>query len=132
VVSWLVGATISAQPATTASSWPQFRGNARLTGTTASQAPAALSPKWTYDAGESIESSAAVADGTVYVGLAESQSVIAVDPSSVNSRSSIADSRTLAGQNAMPTSMIRAGDNGVLAPTVLIGKLLMISQTTVV
>jgi hypothetical protein len=40
--------------------------------------------------------------------------VFDVDPSSLNNLSSIADSRTFAGQNAMPTSMIRAGDAVVM------------------
>jgi len=45
VLSVLAGATIAAQAPTTVSNWPQFRGNAQLTGTTASEAPATLSPK---------------------------------------------------------------------------------------
>src|SRR5258708_14163765 len=48
--------------------WSQFRGNARLTGTATTAPPATLTLKWTYEAGESIESSAAIVDGTVYVG----------------------------------------------------------------
>ena len=43
--------------------------------------------------------------------LCSSRPVMAPDPSVVNSPSSIAESRTLAGQKAMPTSMMRAGDN---------------------
>src|SRR5258705_3297436 len=58
--------------------WPQFRANARLTGIAASEVPAALSLKWTYQAGETIESSAAIADGIVYVG-AGSGDLLAID-----------------------------------------------------
>src|SRR6188472_1826988 len=48
--------------------WPQFRGSPALLGTTAAAVPDKLRVLWTYDAGESIESSAAIADGIVYVG----------------------------------------------------------------
>jgi outer membrane protein assembly factor BamB len=48
--------------------WPQFRGNPQLTGVAASPLPATLKLLWTYEAGDSIESSAAIADGAVYVG----------------------------------------------------------------
>ena len=60
---------VSAQtPGAPADRWPQFRGAPPLTGTTAAALPATLKLLWTYDAGDSIESSAAIADGTVYVG----------------------------------------------------------------
>jgi outer membrane protein assembly factor BamB len=51
-----------------ADAWPQFRGNAQLTGFSNSGIPGSLRLLWTFDAGESIESSAAVAGGVVYVG----------------------------------------------------------------
>src|SRR5439155_15947500 len=60
-----VGTHLAAQ---TPANWPQFRGNARLTGVAPTAPPDTLKLKWTYEAGESIESSPAVADGTVYVG----------------------------------------------------------------
>ncbi|MCI0696542.1 PQQ-binding-like beta-propeller repeat protein, partial [candidate division KSB1 bacterium] len=65
----------------TADSWPQFRGNYNLTGISQSQPPADLKLLWTYDAGEIIESSAAIVEGTVYVGTGKSE-LIAVDLSS--------------------------------------------------
>jgi outer membrane protein assembly factor BamB len=61
-----------------ADSWSQFRGNPHLTGTSPSQLPATLKLQWTYDAGEIIESSAAIADGTVYVGTGKSE-LLALD-----------------------------------------------------
>ncbi|MGH9800779.1 MAG: PQQ-binding-like beta-propeller repeat protein, partial [Blastocatellia bacterium] len=67
--------TVTAQ---TADSWPQFRANYNLTGGAASPVPDNLKLLWTYDAGESIESSAAIADGTVYVG-ASTGDLLAVD-----------------------------------------------------
>jgi eukaryotic-like serine/threonine-protein kinase len=51
-----------------ASELRQFRGNPRLTGVSASTPPATLKLLWTYDAGEVIDSSAAIADGVVYLG----------------------------------------------------------------
>ncbi len=76
----LVFLSISAQ-SQTADSWPQFRANYNLTGVAASTVPDNLKVLWTYDAGESIESSAAIADGTVYVGVSTGD-LIAVDLSS--------------------------------------------------
>ncbi len=69
------------EPIQTADSWPQFRANSSLTGVAASTVPDNLKVLWTYDAGESIESSAAIADGTVYVGVSTGD-LIAVDLSS--------------------------------------------------
>src|SRR5918992_803963 len=48
--------------------WAQFRGNHSLTGVSQSNVPASLKPLWTFEAGESIESSAAIVGGTVFVG----------------------------------------------------------------
>src|SRR4026209_2111657 len=56
---------------------PQFRGSALLTGA-ASEVPAAPSLKETYEAGATIESSAAIADGVVYVGAGDGN-LLAID-----------------------------------------------------
>src|SRR5215471_21842268 len=61
-----------------ASDWPQFRGNPQLTGVTADAVPAALKLLWTYEAGDGIESSAAISGGTVYVGT-QSADLLAID-----------------------------------------------------
>ncbi len=61
------GAPSPAQPATQPNEWPQFRGNPGLTGVAASTLPDTLRVVWTWEAGESIESSAAISGGTVYV-----------------------------------------------------------------
>ncbi|MBZ5606359.1 MAG: PQQ-binding-like beta-propeller repeat protein [Acidobacteriia bacterium] len=65
-------------PAAKADDWPQFRGNPSLTGIAAAPVPKDLKLLWTYDAGESIESSAAIVDGVVYVG-SESADLLAVN-----------------------------------------------------
>ena len=48
--------------------WSQFRGNHHLTGVSQSNVPNNLRLLWTYEAGEPIESSAAIVGGTVFVG----------------------------------------------------------------
>ena len=53
---------------TPADNWSQFRGNQNLTGVSLSDVPGDLKLLWTYEAGESIESSAAIVGSTVFVG----------------------------------------------------------------
>ena len=48
--------------------WPMFRGNPERTGVTRERLPLPLDLQWSYDAGEAIESSAAISQGTVFVG----------------------------------------------------------------
>lgn len=62
-----VSSAVHAQDAP-ADNWSQFRGNHQLTGVSQSQVPATLKQLWTYEAGESIESSAAIVGSTVFVG----------------------------------------------------------------
>ena len=59
--------TVFAQD-TPADNWAQFRGNHSLTGVSQSTIPNDLKLLWTYEAGESIESSAAIVGRTVFVG----------------------------------------------------------------
>jgi outer membrane protein assembly factor BamB len=63
----IVPITTTAQD-TPPDNWAQFRGNHRLTGVSESKVPADLKLLWTVEAGDSIESSAAVVGGTVFVG----------------------------------------------------------------
>ena len=51
-----------------ADNWSQFRGNLNLTGVSQSNVPQNIRHLWTYEAGDSIESSAAIVGGTVFVG----------------------------------------------------------------
>src|SRR5437867_1228998 len=77
VSSWLcLTASLVAQ--TPSANWPQFRGNARLTGVAPAAPPDTLKLKWTFEAGESIESSAAIVDGAVYVGSSKGE-LLAID-----------------------------------------------------
>lgn len=63
---------ISAQD-TAPDNWSQFRGNHSLTGVSLGNVPNNLKQIWTYDAGDSIESSAAIVGGTVFVGSQKSE-----------------------------------------------------------
>src|SRR5258708_7938763 len=79
VLILLAAATLAAAAASAADdTWPQFRGNPSLTGVSTSPVPKTLKLLWTFEAGESIESSAAIAGGTVYVG-SQSSDLIAVN-----------------------------------------------------
>src|SRR6185436_21030203 len=62
-----VGVVAMAQEAP-AENWSQFRGNQQLTGVSQSKVPDSLKQVWTFEAGDSIESSAAIVGGTVFVG----------------------------------------------------------------
>ena len=86
VIGWLViglpsssvGQTQNSAPVAPASRWSQFRGTPALTGVSSAEVPQNLDLLWTFDAGESIDSSAAIVDGTVYVGTYLGE-LIAVD-----------------------------------------------------
>ncbi len=49
-------------------SWPTFRGSPALRGVAETKLPEGLKLRWSFQAKDSIESSAAIADGAVYVG----------------------------------------------------------------
>src|SRR5438477_8779942 len=61
-----------------ADEWPQSRGNPQLTGIATSAVPADPKLLWTYEAGDAIESSAAISGGAVYVGV-QTADLLAID-----------------------------------------------------
>lgn len=64
---------------TTASAdWLQFRGNPQLTGVAATNPAKTLRLLWTFEASDAIESSAAIANSAVYVGVGNGE-VVALD-----------------------------------------------------
>src|SRR5215510_7013664 len=78
-----VGVVAMAQE-TPADNWAQFRGNQQLTGVSQSKVPDSLKQLWTFDAGDSIESSAAIVGGTVFVGSQKGELVaLSLDNGSV-------------------------------------------------
>lgn len=62
----LAAALLAAHPA--GAEWASFRGDAALTGVATSSLPAALAPRWTFEAAAGFEGAAAIAAGRVYAG----------------------------------------------------------------
>jgi len=63
----LLIALLSAGQPSSADNWSQFRGNPQLTGIAPVAPPAKLTLRWSFEAGDSIDSSPAIADGTAYI-----------------------------------------------------------------
>jgi hypothetical protein len=61
-----------------ADDWPQFRGSVNLAGVAQSVPPEDLRVLWTYEAGDAIDSSAAIVNGVVYVGCYSGE-LLAID-----------------------------------------------------
>ena len=78
VAAAISATSIAAQQPPNEDAWPQFRGNPELTGVASSSLPATLKLLWTFETGDSIESSAAIVDGVVYVG-SEASDLVALD-----------------------------------------------------
>ena len=69
---------------TPANNWSQFRGNHSLTGVSQSDVSSSLKQLWTFEAGDVIESSAAIVGGTVFVGTNKGELVaLSLDNGSV-------------------------------------------------
>ncbi len=73
-----LGLIAAALPAGSAADWPMFRGSASLTGVSNAELPAALKLRWSFQAKDSIESSAALVAGKAYFGSMDG-SLYAVD-----------------------------------------------------
>src|SRR5215470_16869899 len=81
VLCLAIGAMAQEAPA---DNWSQFRGNQQLTGVSQSRVPDSLKQLWTYEAGDSIESSAAIVSGTVFIGSQKGELVaLSLDKGSV-------------------------------------------------
>jgi len=68
LISILVTCSLGSQVQFPPDTWAQFRGTPQSMGVSVSGVPRDLRVVWTYEAGESIESSAAISNGVVYVG----------------------------------------------------------------
>jgi outer membrane protein assembly factor BamB len=64
----LGGVAAALQGPAVSDAWPMFRGSPALAGVSATSLPTPLRLRWSYQAKDAIESSAAIADGVVYVG----------------------------------------------------------------
>ena len=69
----ITSTVLAAQATAPADRWTQFRGAPALLGTTQATLPPQLKVLWTYEAGDAIDSSAAIADGVVFVGSANGE-----------------------------------------------------------
>src|SRR5215470_17250768 len=67
-VSQFLALAVAALPAISFADWPQFRGGPLLTGVAPQPVPQNLKLLWTYAAGDSVESSAAIVEGVAYFG----------------------------------------------------------------
>jgi len=86
-----------------ASAWPMFRGGPELQGVAGGGLPDALELRWTFQAGKAVKSSAAIADGCVFVGC---------DDGSV---------RALAADSGKQLWIFKTGDSIESSPLVLDG-----------
>src|SRR4029450_10461686 len=68
VVALGISAAAQPPPPAPADPWTQFRGSPSLTGPSEATLPQTLKLLWTYEAGDAIESSAAIAAGGVDAG----------------------------------------------------------------
>lgn len=71
-------ASSGAGPVAPADAWPQFRGTPTLSGLSAATLPRQLKVAWRFEAGDAIESSAAIAGGAAYVGTRKGE-LVALD-----------------------------------------------------
>ncbi len=67
----LLGTFFCVASAAAADDWPMFRGNEQLTGVSHDDLPSSLSVRWTFQAAEAVASTAAIVEGTVYLGCEE-------------------------------------------------------------
>ncbi len=67
-----VALSAGAQAPAPGDAWPMFRGSPALWGVSGTQLPKVLKLRWSYQAKDSLESSPAIVDGTVYVGSMDS------------------------------------------------------------
>jgi eukaryotic-like serine/threonine-protein kinase len=95
------------------SEWRSFRGGYQQTGNSASPAPSALKVLWSYDAGETVESTPAIADGVVYIGGGDGE-LIALDLASGAVRWRYKTAENLIGESspAVANGTVYVGDLG--------------------
>ena len=101
--------------------WPQFRGSPRLTGIAPSTPPATLKLLWKYEAGESIDSSAAIVDDVVYVG-AGTGDLVALDLATGKLRWKYSTGNTIGESSpAVARGTVFVGDSGGVVHAVRTG-----------
>src|SRR5215208_4535179 len=74
----IVWAALPALAQAPTGNWSQFRGGPQLTGTAADAPPSTLTLRWTYEGTDGVDSSPAIADGSVYA-ASGSGDLLAID-----------------------------------------------------
>jgi outer membrane protein assembly factor BamB len=108
--------TLASDPLVVApwNSWSQFRGTPQLTGVSESTVPKNLKLLWTYEVGESIESSAAIVNGTIYVG-SQAGALVALDLNTGSVRWKYSTGQIETSSPCVNNGLVYIGDlNGVL------------------
>ena len=95
--------------------WVSFRGNPQLTGVADSELPENPQLLWTFQAGDMIESTAAVVDGTVYVGALDGV-LYAIDAQSGEKRWTYQANGHIKASPAIHTGIIYFGDGEGVFP----------------
>ena len=94
---------------TTFADWSSFRGNSQLTGVADTELPENLHLLWTFQAGDMIESTAAVVDGTVYVGVLDG-SLYALDAQTGEKRWTYQANAAIKASPSVDNDVIYFGD----------------------
>ena len=91
--------------------WTSFRGNPQLTGVTDAQLPEKLELLWVFQTGDMIESTAAVVDGTVYLG-ASNGILYAIDAQTGKSTWDYEATDSIKSSPSVKDGIIYFGDSG--------------------
>ncbi|HXT52268.1 MAG TPA: PQQ-binding-like beta-propeller repeat protein [Thermoanaerobaculia bacterium] len=100
---------VGALPA--AADWTQFRGDAALTGVATDALPAAPALAWTFEAGEEVQSTPAIAGGTVYVGSKDGR-LYALDLATGKQRFRYEAGAEIRSSPAVRGGVVYVGDEG--------------------
>lgn len=93
----------------TLGNWVSFRGNPQLTGVADSKLPNNPQLRWTFQAGDMIESTAAVVDGTVYIGALDGI-LYAIDAETGKKRWTYQTSSSIKASPAIHDGVVYFGD----------------------
>lgn len=102
---------------TTLGNWVSFRGNPQLTGVADSELPDNPQLLWTFQAGDMIESTAAVVDGTVYVGALDGM-LYAIDAETGKKKWTYQTNSSIKASPAIQDGVVYFGDGDGVFHTV--------------
>ena len=108
--AFLILVTLLCVAHATFGNWVSFRGNPQLTGVSDSELPDNPQLLWTFQAGDMIESTAAIADGTVYVGALDGI-LYAIDAETSEKRWTYQTNSSIKASPAMHDGVVYFGDS---------------------